>query len=336
VLDSEFKPGVHAGSVVATLAEPTAADPVRLAVIADPHVATRSEGTSKLFDVTERHFRHAITDARAREVDAVLSVGDLTKDGEPWNFEAVDDIVADLDVPFYSVPGNHDVPKASDEHEPVPVNEFARRYAPDNGFPFATRVGDVDIVGINTAGTAELLHDTHEGAISADRVSEVVSASEDADAPIVLAHHNLPAMHDQFRAHRDAVEPEMGLPPTTRDGEVFVETLAAAEPSVLVTGHLHMPSTATQAGVREVMMPTTCSFPQSYCTLEVGHGGTVVRLHPVAAQDGLKRAYSIRSTHTVGSRGQTAMAAERLAAFPLVDEIGHASLERSPVETDSG
>lgn len=331
MLTESFEPGVHPGSVVATLAEPTADRTTRLAVVGDPHVATRAEGTSKLFDRTERHLRNAVADIRERDVDAVVSVGDLTKDGERWNFAAVDEILDEVDAPLYAVPGNHDVPKAGDEHESLPVAEFAARYAPGGEFPFSTSVGDVDLVGLNTAGTAEFLRETHDGALDPDRLSRVASELDEATNPIVLSHHNLPAMFDQFRAYRDAVDSEMGIPPVTRDGDVFVETLAAADPAVLLTGHLHMPSTATQGGVREVMAPTTCSFPQSYLTLTVGRTGTVVRLHPVASREGIRHAYAVRSTDSTGSRGQTAMAAERLAAFPLVEEKPDAGGDRSPL-----
>jgi len=318
---SEFEPGTHPGAVMAKMAEPTVAEPVTLAVIADPHVATRAEGTSKLFDRTEAHLRNAVADIRARGVDAVLSVGDLTKDGEPWNYEAVDEIIADLDAPFYAVPGNHDVPKVGDDHETPPVTEFAARYSPDDEFPFSTSVGGVDIVGINSAGTADFLYETHDGALDREKRESITTAFEGTELPVVLTHHNLPSMFEQFRAHRDAVEPEMGIPPVTRDGDAFVEALAAADTSLLLTGHLHMPSTAVQGGVREIMVPTTCSFPQSYLTLEIGPTGTTVRLHTVATQNEIKQAYSVRATDSIGSRGQTAMAAERLASFPLVDEI---------------
>lgn len=320
MVSSEFEPGAHAGTVMARLAQPTAAEPTTIAVVADPHVATRAEGTSKLFDRTEAHLRNAIADIRARRADAVLSVGDLTKDGEPWNFQAVDELLTDLEIPFYAVPGNHDVPKSGDDHETPPVSEFAAQYSPSRSYPFSTSVGGVDIVGINTAGTAEFLYETHDGALDPDRVEAVTAALEATEDPIVLTHHNLPAMFEQFRTHRDAVEPEMGIPPVTRDGDAFVETLVAGDPSVLLTGHLHMPSTAVQNGVRELMVPTTCSFPQSYLTLTVSPEGTVVRLHPVASQDGIRAAYSVRSTESAGSRGQTAMASERLAMFPFVDE----------------
>lgn len=316
-----FDPGAHAGSVMARLAAPTAPTETTLAVVADPHVATRAEGTSKLFEHTETHFRNAVADIAAREVDAALSVGDLTKDGEPWNYDAVADTLDGLDVPFYAVPGNHDVPKEGDEHDTPPVAEFADQYAPGGSYPFTASVGGVDLVGLNTAGTADFLFDSHDGAIDPDRIEAVRDALATADDPVVLSHFNLPAMAEQLRAHRDAVEPEMYIPPVTRDSDRFVETLADGGTSLLLTGHLHMPATAVEGGVREVMVPTTCSFPQGYVTLTVGPDGTIVRFYPVAGRAGMRRGYAERSTDSTTARGLTAMAADRLARFPLVDEV---------------
>jgi 3',5'-cyclic AMP phosphodiesterase CpdA len=316
----EFEPGAHPGATMARLAAPTAATRTRLAVVADPHVATRASGTSKLFDHTERHLRNAVADAAARGVDAVVSVGDLTKDGEPWNHEAVDAVLDDLDVPVHAVPGNHDVPKAGDDHATPPVSEFAARYAPGGEFPFVASVGDVDLVGLNTAGDADFLHDTHDGGLDPRRADAVADALAAADDPVVLAHHNLPGTYAQFRAHRDAAEPEMGIPPVTRGGEGYVETLADGGTALLLTGHLHVPATTRQGGVRELVAATTCSFPQGYLTLSVGPDGTTVRFHPVAGRAGMRDAYAVRSTDSVGSRGQTALAADRLARFPLADE----------------
>jgi len=316
----EFVPGAHPGSVLARLAAPTAETETTLAVVADPHVSTRAEGTSKLFEHTEQHLRNAVADIRARDVDAACSVGDLTKDGEPWNYDAVAEILDPLEVPFYAVPGNHDVPKERDEHETPPVSEFAAEYAPGGDYPFRTTVGDVDLVGLNTAGTEDFLYDSHDGTLDPDRLDAVRETLAAADDPVVLTHYNLPAMADQLRAHRDAVEPEMAIPPVTRDGERFVETLAEGGTSLLLTGHLHLPSTASQGGVREVMVPTTCSFPQAYVTVTVGPGGTTIRFHPVTDRGGLRYAFSERSGDSVTARGLTAIASDRLASFPFVEE----------------
>lgn len=316
----EFEPGAHTGSVMARLAEPTATTTTRLAVIADPHVGIRSENTSKIFGRTEQHLENAIQDIQQRNVDAVCSVGDLTKDGEPYNYEAVDRLLEDLTVPFFAVPGNHDVPKTRDEHDTLSVAEFADRYAPGGAYPFTTRVGDVDIVGLNTAGTADWLFETHDGAFDPQKREHIRETLAETTDPIVLSHYNLPAMFDQLRAHRDAVEPEMHIPPITRHGTQFAETLAAGGTALLLTGHLHLPATATQAGVREIMVPTTCSFPQAYLTLTIDEAGTTVRFHPVAGRSGLRHAFQKRTTDSTTARGLTAIAADRLARFPLVDQ----------------
>lgn len=291
-----------------------------MAVIADPHLSTRETGTSKLFEYTGPHLRAAVEDIQERDVEAVLSVGDLTKDGEPWNFDAFDDIVADLDVPFYAVPGNHDVPKAGDEHETIPVSEFADRYTPEGDLPYVVEVGDVPIVGVNSSGTEDLLYESHDGEVADIDIDWLEQTLPEYTDPIVLTHFNLPAMSEQLRTHRDHVEPDMGIPPVLRNPDPFVDVLSSHDVPLMLTGHLHMPSTATQDGIREVMAPTTCSFPQAYLLLEVGPEGTTVRQVPCTDQSGLRYSFSERSADSVTSRGLTAMAAVRCADFPLVDE----------------
>lgn len=313
------RPVPPTGNVMARLASPRTDTPTRLAVIADPHVATRSEGTSKLFEHTVDHLRAAVDDIAERDVDAVLSPGDLTKDGESWNYDAVDDILADLDAPFYAVPGNHDVPKEGDEHDTMPVTEFADRYA-DGELPFCTRVGGVDVLGLNSAGSRDRLYDSHDGEIDDDQLNWLESELADAENPIVLTHHNLPAMSRQITDHRDLVEPEMYVPPVSRRTDEFLDSLSVAAHPLLLTGHLHLPSTAREGDVREVMVPTTCSFPQSYLLVDVDEAGTTVTLVPVADDEGLAMAHARRAADSTTGRGLTTIAAARLAAFPLVDE----------------
>lgn len=301
------------------LSQPTADEPIQIAVVADPHVAVRSEMTTKLFDKTRDHFAAALADAEDRGVDAVLSPGDLTKDGEPWNFETVDDLLENLEVPFLSVPGNHDVPKSTDEHEALPVPSFAARYATGE-FPFIQSVGGIDVVGLNSAGTAEYLYESHAGGIPEDRLPAVEAALAEATNPVVLMHHNLPAMYDRLRDHRDAVDREMGIPPKTRDSEDLLSAFAAADIPLVLTGHLHIPETVAQHGVREVMAPTTCSYPQGYLLLDIDEGGTEIGFVPVDDREGLRLAHAIRSQDSPTSRGLAAMASVNLAQFPLVRE----------------
>ena len=309
------------GSLMATLQRPRSDEVTRIAVVADPHVSTREEGTSKLFEHTERHLANAVADINERDVDYTLCVGDITKDGEPWNFEAADEILADLDSPFRSVPGNHDVFKEGYDHENVPLEEFAERYTPDGqGFPFHETVGGVDVVGLNSSGGDDWLTDSHDGLVTEDQLAWLDEHLPEMDAPLIAVHHNFPTMSDQLEAHRDANEPEMAIPPVLRNPDEFVSTLADYDVPLIVTGHLHMPSATVEQGVWELMTPTTCSFPQSYMLLEITHEGTEARLVPVTDHEGMMRGHRERSQDSVTGKGLTDMASIRLAQFPLVDE----------------
>lgn len=306
------------GSVMARLNQPKSDSLTRLAVIADPHLSTRADGTSKLFEHTVEHLQLAVDDIQARAVDAVVCVGDLTKDGEPWNYAAFDEVVAGLEVPLLAIPGNHDVPKEADEDESLPVREFVTRYTPGE-LPYTARVSGVDLVALNSAGDGDWLFDTHDGEVPPAQLEWVDRMLGSVENPLVLVHHNLPAMAAQVRAHRDAVEPEMGIPPEMRNPDPLLDVLGDHEVPLVLTGHLHLPSVAEQRGIVEVMAPTTCSFPQAYLLVEVGPEGTTAWFVPVVDHEGMLRGYHDRRDDSVTARELTAMASVRLANFPLID-----------------
>lgn len=273
--------------------------------------------------------RTALADAERRGVDAVVSPGDLTKDGAPWEYDLLDEILGEFDLPFFGLPGNHDVPKApadeyeyGDDHEPTPVEEFASKYAPTDEFPFVESVGGVDFLGLNTATQPDgALRRTHDGAVGEADLAWLEDAVAAAETPVVLMHHNTTPMYDQFRAHRDAAHPEMGLPPLMRDPEPLMATLRDCEVPLVVTGHLHNVGVARAGPVREVTTPATGSYPQAYLLFEFGPEGTVVRYVPVADVDGMTEAHRARASGGETSAGYTSFAAVRLARLPLVDEF---------------
>lgn len=304
---------------MARLRRPRTDDPTRLAVFADPHVSTRSTGTSKLFEHTRAHLERTVADINTRDADLALCVGDITKDGEPWNYEAADDILADLEVPFLAIPGNHDVRKEGDEHESLPLAEFVERYTPGS-LPFVHRVRGVDVVGLNSAGGDDWLTDSHDGLVPQAQLDWLDETLPTLETPLVAVHHNLPTMAAQLREHRAANEPEMAVPPVLRNPEAFIEVLARHDAPLVLTGHLHMPAAAEMHGVRELMAPTTCSFPQAYLLVDVGPGGTAVRMVPVVDHEGMMLGHRERHADSATARGLTNMAAIRLAQFPLVDE----------------
>jgi 3',5'-cyclic AMP phosphodiesterase CpdA len=320
----------HADAVLARLSSPSVEEPTRIAVVADPHVSPRAEGTPMVYHRSGERLRTALADAESRGVDAIVSAGDLTKDGAPWEYEFLDGILDGLETPFFSVPGNHDVPKApveeyqyGDDHETPPVERFEERYAPDGRFPFVERVGGVDVVGLNTASMADgSLMRTHDGRVGEADVEWLDDRLGELDAPVVLMHHNTPAMFDQFEDLRRWAHPEMGDPPVMRDPEPLVETLTDHGVPLVITGHLHNVGVAETGPVREVTTPATGSFPQAYLLFEFDETGTTVRYVPVADLEGMTEAHHARRTGGSKSVGYTSFAAIRLARMPLLDDLG--------------
>lgn len=294
----------------------TLPEPVQIAVVADPHVGTRAEGSSKLFERSLDHFRAAIADIIPRDIDAVLSPGDLTKDGEPWNIEAVETALSNLEVPFYAVPGNHDVPKTGNEHDVISVDEFASRFSAGS-YPFHRRIGELNVLGLNSAGTADRLTKSHDGRVTEFQLEWLRSKLSATENPLVLVHHNLASVTAQLRRHRDQVAEDMAIPPTMRNLDELINTLATGD-ALVVTGHFHLPLTGVDQGVREVATPTTCSFPQSYLLFSITQSHTEIRLVPITDTDGLEFAHNRRVRDSPTARGLTSIGAARLASLPLV------------------
>ncbi|SEW23478.1 metallophosphoesterase family protein [Halobacterium jilantaiense] len=301
------------GPVLARLNRPRAAN-TRLAVVADPHVADGHEGTWKVLHRTADRFAGALRDAAAVGADAVVVPGDLTRDGHPDEFERVDALLADSDVPVLAVPGNHDVPKATDSHETPPVAAFGDRYA-GGGFPAVREVGGLTVVGVNTAGTGGRLTDTHEGDLTADQVARVDDALAEAGNAVVVGHHPLtgPAAHE-------SPMPPAPLHPPMQSAGALAAVLDRHDVPLAVTGHNHWPSLSDLGDTWELAAPAACSLPPAMLVIDVTPTGTTVSLVPLADREGLEEAY----LHATGGSERARAIADRVAAghldaLPFVD-----------------
>ncbi len=314
----ERRRGDEAGPLLARFARPRCATPTTIAVLADPHLSTRKVGSWKQFHETERRLRTAVADVNRRDVDGVVVAGDLTENGHPADFERVHDLLGDLAPPTFAVPGNHDVPMAADPHETPPVGEFERRFTPD-GLPFHTRVGGVDLVGLDTASAPDgSLFDGHEGAVSPPALSWLAETLPETGTPLVVGHHPLAGADDD-----DLPVGRWRSSVPLRDGDALRETMTAAEAPLYLSAHLHVPTVA-RAGevVRELVVPPLCSFPQGYALLRVGPGGTTVRYVPVADGAAARDAYLAALDDKPKSEAVARLAADRFESLPLADETG--------------
>jgi predicted phosphodiesterase len=303
-----------AGPLLARLGAPRSDRHTRLVVLADLHLTPTERGSWKVYHRTVDRTRRAVDAANDLAPDATLLLGDLTRHGRPEEFAVADDLLARLDAPLLSVPGNHDVAKYWDDY-PVPsVAEFAASYA-DGRVPFHRRVGGVDLLGLDTASADGDLYESHEGRVGPAQLDWLARTLPRTETPVVALHHTLlhPRRHVGGFPDGDFYQLE--------DADALRSLLAEHGAGLVLSGHLHWPATASADGVREVVAPAVCSFPQAGLVLDVGPSGTEIRLLPLAGPTGVAEAYSHARSGSAHGQGIAAHADRGyLASFPLVDE----------------
>jgi predicted phosphodiesterase len=305
----------HPGPLFARLARPRAESRVRIAVVADPHVAVSGRGGWKVAHRSRDRFATAIADAERVGVDALVLAGDLTADGRHAEFDAVDEVLADVALPWAAVPGNHDVPKSFDEHDGPGTAAFAARYTPDSALPFTLDVGPLTLCCVDTASDPATgdLRDTWGGRVGERDREWLADILPGVECPVVVCHHNLAPLPEN-PGRKWANFP-------LRDAPAVRDLLAAHDVPLAVTGHHHVPAVARHGPTRELLAPATCSFPQSWLLLTVGPAGTTVRLVPATDGPGQAAAYRHATTGKPLGRGVAGLAADRLTRLPLREEV---------------
>ena len=302
------------GPVLARFARPTGRSTTFM-VVADPHVTDTAEGTWKMFHQTEDRFRTALANADRLDVDAVVATGDLTKDGTPAEFERVDTLIADCDVPFMAVPGNHDVPKAFDDHDTPRTERFIETYSP-HGLPSIVRIAGIDLVMLNSAAMPNgALAETHDGEISPAQLEWLDTALAGVETPIVVTHHPVGSVANGV----DALSPSSHY--RLRNMDAVTDVLAAHDIPLVVSGHVHWPTVVDIRDTRQVVAPAACSFPQAALLIHVEPRGTTISLLPLVGQEDLREAYQrARQSGGRSTAFVNAAADGYFQRLPLIDE----------------
>ncbi|WP_152040441.1 metallophosphoesterase family protein [Salinigranum salinum] len=302
------------GPVLARLSDPHPETPTRLFVAADAHLSPTGSGTWKVFHRTERRLRTAVSIADDLTVDAFVLLGDLTRDGRESEYAVADEVLSGLSVPLVAVPGNHDVPKKWDDYVAPAAAEFGSRYG-IGPYPFHVRVGGVDLLCVDTASADGRLTHTHEGELSAATLDWLRRTVERVDTPVVVAHHTLFHPRDHVGPFPDGDFYQL------RNAGALREILAAHGGVLALSGHLHLPTTTARDGVREVVAPSTCSFPPAGLLVDCGPDGTTIRLVPLTGARGMAEAYVRADAGNAHGQGVAAYADQGLLSdLPQVDE----------------
>jgi 3',5'-cyclic AMP phosphodiesterase CpdA len=299
------------GPVLARLARPVGSA-TTLAVIADPHVTLRAEGTWKVLHRAEERLQSAIANANRLDVDGIVLLGDLRGDEHPKSLERAERIVQKANSPVLGVPGNHDV---SHQHPARALERFTERFTPGS-VPYCRRIGSVDLVGLNSASNAEGKPvDASGGAVSTDQLRWLDDALPTLDTPIVALHHPVASVANELD--------ELPAEECYRVGNAaaLTEVLRAHDVPLVLSGHLHWPVATHLGSTAQVIAPASCSFPQSSLLVHIEPRETTIAMTALTDRAGIEEAYRHARQGGRRSRGLAESVDQGyFEEFPQIDE----------------
>lgn len=194
----------------------------------------------RICHLSDLHFGHhdtRVADALATDVvatapDLVVVSGDFTQVGTEREFIAARDFLDALELPFFAVPGNHDVPARNLLKRLLnPYGDYRRYISPE--LEPLLELDGVVIAGIRTSRRARAELNWAHGSISRGQLRRLEArlAGTDPEAlRIVVAHH--PLMQPEGE-----VQKPMRL---VRRADLALETFARLGVRLVLSGHFHL------------------------------------------------------------------------------------------------
>ncbi|MDQ0316248.1 metallophosphoesterase family protein [Amorphus orientalis] len=200
--------------------------------------------------IDERAAASLAQDLKAHGPDLVVVSGDLTQGAHRSEFRAARDYLDGLDLPWFAVPGNHDVsPYRLIERFLDPFRSYRAFIAEETEPVFVD--DQVVIAGVNTARRMGFHWNWAHGRINKPQIRKAIGAF--AEAPddrvrIVVAHH-------PFQPPKD--DPDARL---VGRADLALRAFGRAHVRLILSGHLHRgyirvvtPSDVTKTGELKVV-----------------------------------------------------------------------------------
>ncbi len=247
------------------------------AQISDPHVRAESDHPN---NVNLRASVQRINETREKP-EFVLATGDLANDGLDGEYEQLGEIFADLDMPLYVIPGNHD------QREPLRVLYGRKGYMSTNNPPYIQYAVNHHAVRIIAMDTKE--GDEQFGRLCEERLQWLsVVLAEERDQPTVVMMH-----HPPFDTGIRIMDADRCL-----DGDELAAVIAKAHNvERVLCGHVHRAVFTRFAGTIASICPSTAFHLEPLLNVDVDDYSVVdeqpaFQLHNWSGETGLV-------THTI-------------------------------------
>lgn len=193
----------------------------------------------RIAHISDLHFGrhdHEVTEGLALELfqqapDLVVASGDFTMVGSPNEFRQARDFLDTVAVPWFAVPGNHDVPKNLFRRFLDPFGLYRRFISPQPD-SFLELEG-VALAGVNTARRWRPNLDWSQGSINGrqlERLEQQFFEASPKSLRVVVAHHPLMAPEVAAEGHKRPVH----------RADRALETFARLGVRLVMSGHFHM------------------------------------------------------------------------------------------------
>ncbi len=236
-VDGPVESDCHSGAVYRFAEVP---DPLRLAVIADPHLGgiegepTPSRRLARILEVIA---------TREPRFDLAVVVGDLTQDGTAQMQELFLSIARTFPLPMLLIPGNHDFNDGN-------INEYLVRVLPH--LDHVNRLGPYVLVGVNSGpqlrdqGGARFTGGVSYGLEAAQIHWIADQVAPEDQVEIVYVHHSPYAVFlSVIGSHR----------------EQLLEICEAGGVGLILAGHTHMNEVYDKAGIAQGLNPRCDQLP---------------------------------------------------------------------------
>jgi Icc protein len=210
---------------------------LRVLHLTDLHLGAGADWTL-LGQVTRKTLARVLSRARARHwpPDALLLTGDLVHDESIEGYRYLREVIDDLGVPCYCIPGNHDRAELL-AAEVDPRADLGCRIE---------RLGGWDLLLLDST-----VEGSDGGALAAETLTTLAEAlAADRQRPAMICVHHQPV----------PVGSRWLDTMTISNGEALIEIVDAhSRVRAVLWGHVHQTFDRTQGGTRLLATPSTCA-----------------------------------------------------------------------------